>query len=83
MIEIGFGDIDISKWSMDYSRMPNCAVRVLGDTATAIPELTRLCRERIAADPAIWKTGSRRASKRSASATMRCSTKWAADARKD
>src|SRR5215468_10255961 len=51
MIEIGFGDIGISKWSMDYTRMPNCSLRVLGDTATAIPELTRLCRERIARDP--------------------------------
>ena len=50
MIEIGFGDIGLSKWSMDYTRMPNCSLRVLGDTATAIPELTRLCRERIARD---------------------------------
>src|SRR5262249_46925649 len=48
MIEIGFGDIGLSKWSMDYTRMPDCSLRVLGDTATAIPELTRLCRERIA-----------------------------------
>jgi acetolactate synthase-1/2/3 large subunit len=47
MIEIGFADIGISKWSMDYTRMPNCVLRVLGDTATAIPELTRLCQKRI------------------------------------
>ena len=33
--------------------MPNCSLRVLGDTLTAIPELTRLCRERIARDPAL------------------------------
>ncbi len=25
MIEIGFGDIGLSKWSMDYTRMPNAA----------------------------------------------------------
>ena len=50
MIELGFGDIGLSKWSMDYTRMPNCSLRVLGDTLTAIPELTRLCRERIARD---------------------------------
>ena len=48
MIEIGFGDIGLSKWSMDYTRMPNCSLRVLGDTATAIPELTRLCATRVA-----------------------------------
>ncbi|HVU44023.1 MAG TPA: thiamine pyrophosphate-binding protein, partial [Xanthobacteraceae bacterium] len=50
MIEIGFGEINLSKWSMDYARMPTCALRVLGDTLTAIPELTRICRERIAKD---------------------------------
>jgi acetolactate synthase-1/2/3 large subunit len=50
MIELGFGDIGLSKWSMDYTRMPNCSLRVLGDTLTAIPELTKLCRERIARD---------------------------------
>ena len=48
MIEIGFGDIGLSKWSMDYTRMPNCSLRVLGDTATAIPQLTRLCATRVA-----------------------------------
>jgi acetolactate synthase-1/2/3 large subunit len=48
MVEIGFGDIGLSKWSMDYSRMPDCSLRVLGDTLTAVPELARLCAERIA-----------------------------------
>ena len=47
MIEIGFGEINLSKWSMDYTRMPACSLRVLGDTRTAIPMLTQLCRERI------------------------------------
>src|SRR6202035_429494 len=56
MIEIGFGELNLSKWSMDYSRMPSCSLRVLGDTATAIPELTRLCGERIAKNPALAKT---------------------------
>ena len=55
MIDIGFGEINLSKWSMDYGRMPECSLRVLGDTLTAIPELTRLCRERIAEDPALAK----------------------------
>ncbi len=55
MIEIGFGEINLSKWSMDYARMPTCSLRVLGDTLTAIPELTRLCRERIAKDAGLAK----------------------------
>ena len=43
-VEIGFGEINISKWSMDYCRMQPCSIRALGDTALGIPELTRLCR---------------------------------------
>jgi acetolactate synthase I/II/III large subunit len=62
MIEIGFGDIGISKWSMDYTRMPNCALRVLGDTATAIPELSRLCQARIDENPNLANSIDRRAS---------------------
>jgi acetolactate synthase I/II/III large subunit len=53
MIEIGFGEINLSKWSMDYSRMPACSLRVLGDTLTAIPKLTELCRQRIAQSAAL------------------------------
>jgi acetolactate synthase I/II/III large subunit len=48
LVEIGFGDIGLSKWSMDFTRMPNASLRVLGDTATAIPELTKLIQKRTA-----------------------------------
>src|SRR5712691_4788006 len=46
-VEIGFGEIGISKWSMDYCRMQPCSIRALGDTALGIPELTRLVKQRI------------------------------------
>jgi acetolactate synthase-1/2/3 large subunit len=49
-VEIGFGEINISKWAMDYCRMQPCSIRALGDTMLAIPELTRICKERIAGD---------------------------------
>jgi acetolactate synthase-1/2/3 large subunit len=49
-VEIGFGELGISKWSMDYCRMLPCSVRALGDTMLGVPELTRLCKERIAGD---------------------------------
>ena len=49
-VEVGFGEVGISKWSMDYGRMQPCSVRALGDTSLGIPELTRICRERIAGD---------------------------------
>jgi acetolactate synthase-1/2/3 large subunit len=61
MIEVGFGDIGLSKWSMDYTRMPNAGLRVLGDTATAIPELTNLCVERILKDASLRDRVKRRA----------------------
>ena len=46
-VEIGFGEINISKWAMDYCRMQPCSIRALGDTALGIPELTRICKQRI------------------------------------
>ena len=49
-VEIGFGEINISKWAFDYCRMQPCSVRALGDTALGIPELTRICKQRIAGD---------------------------------
>jgi acetolactate synthase-1/2/3 large subunit len=49
-VEIGFGELGISKWSFDYCRMQPATVRAIGDTSLAIPELTRLCKERIAKD---------------------------------
>ena len=52
-VEIGFGEIGISKWSMDYCRMQPCTIRALGDTALGIPELTRICKQRIASDTAL------------------------------
>jgi acetolactate synthase I/II/III large subunit len=54
-VEIGFAEIGISKWSMDYCRMQPCSIRALGDTALGIPELTRICRERIEQEPALKK----------------------------
>ncbi|HEY1362580.1 MAG TPA: thiamine pyrophosphate-binding protein, partial [Xanthobacteraceae bacterium] len=47
-VEIGFAELNISKWAFDYCRLQPCSVRALGDTALGIPELTRLCRARIA-----------------------------------
>jgi acetolactate synthase-1/2/3 large subunit len=81
-VEIGFGEIGISKWSFDYGRMQHCSVRALGDTCLGIPELTRLCRERIAADPALQ----RRVDERRAAVGRRHDavwTRWQEDARED
>ena len=54
-VEIGFAELGISKWSMDYCRMQPCSIRAIGDTALGIPELTRICKERIAGDSGLQK----------------------------
>ena len=54
-VEIGFAEVGISKWAMDYCRMWPTSVRALGDTALGVPELTRICGERIAKDPKLQK----------------------------
>jgi acetolactate synthase-1/2/3 large subunit len=55
VMEIGFGELNISKWAMDYCRMWPTSVRALGDTILGVPELTRICGERIAKDAQLQK----------------------------
>ena len=59
-IDIGFADIEISKWAMDYQKFPECAERVLADTALAIPQLNALCRARITLDKSLAEKIERR-----------------------
>jgi acetolactate synthase-1/2/3 large subunit len=82
LIDVGFGEINLSKWSMDYARMPACSLRVLGDTLTAIPALTRLCRERIAKDAGLARRVAERA-KRVAQKHDALFKTWADEAKKD
>jgi len=81
-VEIGFGEINMSKWSFDYGRWQPCSVRAIGDTALGIPELTRICRERIGADA---KLASRLKDRGSAIAGRHEEVwaKWQADAREN
>ena len=52
-MEVGFGEIGMSSWSMDYGRFLPKALRALGDPALAMPEMTRIAAARLAADPAL------------------------------
>jgi acetolactate synthase-1/2/3 large subunit len=81
-VEIGFGEIGISKWSFDYCRMQPCTVRALGDTMLGIPALTAICQERIARD---GKLAARVAQRRAAVGARHAEvwTKWQEDARTD
>ena len=80
-LDIGFADIEISKWATDYQRFPEVAQRVLADTALALPALTKLCAER-SARTAACKT--RVAERRQAVAKMHDAQRkeWREEARK-
>ena len=47
-VDIGFGDLNISKWSMDYQRLVDADLKILADTDLAIPELAKRCKALIA-----------------------------------
>ena len=49
-IDIGFGDLELSSWALDYQRLQHANLQILADTTIAIPALTRLLEERIADD---------------------------------
>jgi acetolactate synthase-1/2/3 large subunit len=81
-IDIGFGDLELSSWAMDYQRLMHAQVRVLADTTLAVPALTALCRERIAADPGM-KTLIGERSRGTAGRHREARAKWAAQALDD
>jgi len=81
-IDIGFGDLELSSWAMDYQRLMNAQLRVLGDTTLAVPALTALCSERIAAAPGV-KTLIDERSRRTAERHREARAKWARQALED
>ena len=46
-IDIGFGDLELSSWAMDYQRLAHADLRILADTTLAIPQLTALLRGKV------------------------------------
>jgi acetolactate synthase-1/2/3 large subunit len=81
-VDIGFADIEVSRWAMGYQKFPECSARVLADTELAIPALTKLCSERVQKDA---KASKRIADRKRAVAEISAKTraKWREDARED
>jgi acetolactate synthase I/II/III large subunit len=50
-IDIGFNDLELSSWSMDYQRKMHADLRIMADTTLAIPALTKQCRKFLNKDP--------------------------------
>ena len=49
-IDIGFGDLNISAWAMDYQRLLYAQQRIVADTLLAVPALTALLKKLAAKD---------------------------------
>src|SRR5919198_766984 len=49
-IDIGFGDLGLSSWALDYQRLHHADQRILADTTVAIPMLTAHLRDRLRTD---------------------------------
>jgi acetolactate synthase-1/2/3 large subunit len=81
-LEIGFGDLELSSWAMDYQRLLHADVRVLADTTLAIPMLTALVKERIGRD--VRKEDAIAQRTRATTERHRAARRrWAEDARED
>jgi len=81
-IDIGFGDLELSSWAMDYQRLLHARLRVLADTTLAIPALTALLRKKIAAKPGLSKLIDER-TRKTAERHREARAKWADQARED
>jgi thiamine pyrophosphate-dependent acetolactate synthase large subunit-like protein len=81
-IEIGFGDLELSSWTLDYQRLLHADLRILADTTVALPALTKLLEVRIASDPKLAARVKARADDTAAkSAALR--QKWAGAAKEN
>jgi acetolactate synthase I/II/III large subunit len=81
-IDIGFGDLELSSWAMDYQRLKHAQLRILADTTIAIPQLTELMRKRITANAGLQKLIESR-SRKTAERHRETRAKWAKEALED
>ena len=72
-IDIGFGDLEISSWAMDYQRLAHADLRILADTTLALPVLTGL----------IGKEGKRPVRKEVAQLRDAARARWEKEAKED
>jgi acetolactate synthase-1/2/3 large subunit len=81
-IDIGFGDLGLSSWALDYQRLHHADIRILADTTIAIPALTELLEARIAGDSNLQARIKTRTADAAATSKAR-REQWAREARAD
>ncbi|MDP2643447.1 MAG: thiamine pyrophosphate-binding protein [Desulfobacterales bacterium] len=52
IIEMGFSDLGISSWAMEYGKINEVDLSILCDTATALPALIAACGKKLSDNPA-------------------------------
>jgi acetolactate synthase-1/2/3 large subunit len=81
-VDIGFGDLELSSWALDYQRLQHADLRILADTSIAIPMLTELLKTRLKNDsPYAGRVKTRAAEIAKQSEAKRA--RWAKEARED
>jgi thiamine pyrophosphate-dependent acetolactate synthase large subunit-like protein len=76
-IDIGFGDLEISSWAMDYQRLVHADLRILADTTLAIPALTELLK------PRVNKARVAETARAATALGQKARSKWEAEAKED
>jgi acetolactate synthase I/II/III large subunit len=81
-IDVGFGDLELSSWALDYQRLRHARLQILADTTVAIPMLTQQLAASIAEDSGLRaRIETRRTD--TATRTRALREKWARDAKID
>ena len=81
-IDIGFGDLNLSAWAMDYQRLLYADERILADTTVAVPALALLLKDRVRKDKSLAASIEKRAAQ-CATRHQALRTKWAQEAKRD
>jgi acetolactate synthase-1/2/3 large subunit len=81
-IDIGFGDLNISAWAMDYQRLLYAGQRIVADTTLAMPALTALLKARVKKDEAFAARVAKRAALTGRKQAA-LQAKWAVEAKQD
>ena len=81
-IDIGFGDLELSSWALDYQRLQHADVRILADTALAIPMLSALLKDRSKSDSRFQARARARAAETAGQSKAKRS-RWEKEARED
>ncbi|MEX0852383.1 MAG: thiamine pyrophosphate-binding protein [Bauldia sp.] len=81
-MEVGFAEIGMSSWSLDYGRYQAKVVSALGDPSLAMPAMTEIAAGKLAADP---RLAARVAARKQAIAARHAAlfAEWRVDARDD